>query len=128
LLARFSYYTSLALRDLIRLWSSTQHHVIIVGGICLPILLLLGLKRGHVEELRRELMTSPTGRQIVFWASQDGELLDASGLDTLQKKLDGAELMIPDQQRVVTARHAAEGQPLTLTLYSTRKGDPILGQ
>lgn len=128
MLARFRYYTVLALRDLIRLWSSTQHHVIIVGGICLPILLLLGLKRGHVEELRRELMTSPTGRQIVFWASQDGELLDASGLDALQKKLDGAELMIPDQQRVVTARRSAEGQPLTLTLYSTRKGDPILGQ
>lgn len=128
MLARFRYYTSLALRDLVRLWSSTQHHVVIVAGICLPILLLLGLKRGHVEELRRELMTSPTGRQIVFWASQDGELLDAEGLDTLQKNLVGAELMIPDQQRVVSARHSAHGQPLTLTLYSTRKGDPILGQ
>jgi ABC-type lipoprotein release transport system permease subunit len=127
-LARFRYYTSLALRDLIRLWSSTQHHVVIVAGICLPILLLLGLKRGHVEELRRELMTSPSGRQIVFWASQDGELLDAAGLDALQKALHGAELMIPDQQRVVSARRAPEGQPLTLTLYSTRKGDPILGQ
>jgi len=127
-LARFRYYTCLALRDLIRLWSSTQHHILIVAGICLPILLLLGLKRGHVEELRRELMTSPTGRQIVFWASQDGELLDAVGLDALQKTLDGAELMIPDQRRVVSARRATEGQPLTLTLYSTRKGDPILGQ
>jgi hypothetical protein len=127
-IARFRYYTSLALRDLIRLWSSTQHHVVIVAGICLPILLLLGLKRGHVEELRRELMTSPTGRQIVFWASQEGELLDAVGLDSLQKTLDGAELMIPDQQRVVSARRTAERQPLTLTLYSTRKGDPILGQ
>lgn len=128
MLARFRYYTSLAISDLIRLWSSTQHHVVIVAGICLPILLLLGLKRGHVEELRRELMTSPTGRQIVFWASQEGELLNASGLDTLQARLDGAELMIPDQQRVVSARHSAAGQPLTLTLYSTRKGDPILGQ
>ena len=52
--ARFGYYTSLAIRDLLRMWSSTQHHVVIVAGICLPILLLLGLKRGHVEELRRE--------------------------------------------------------------------------
>lgn len=127
--ARFRYYTSLAIRDLLRLWASTQHHVIIVAGICLPILLLLGLKRGHVEELRRELMTSPTGRQIVFWASQDGSLLDATGLDDLQKRLTGAELMIPDQQRVVSARSAnSDGRPLTLTVYSTRKGDPILGQ
>lgn len=128
MLGRFRYYTSLALRDLLRLWSSTQHHVIIVAGICLPILLLLGLKRGHVEELRRELMTSPTGRQIVFWASQDGELLDAAGLEDLQRTLEGAELMIPDQQRVVSARRGGTGQDLTLTLYSTRKGDPILGQ
>ena len=126
---RFRYYTSLAIRDLLRLWASTQHHVIIVAGICLPILLLLGLKRGHVEELRRELMTSPTGRQIVFWASQEGALLDAKGLDDLQKRLPGAELIIPDQQRVVSVRSVTgDKPPLTLTLYSTRKGDPILGQ
>jgi hypothetical protein len=127
-LARFRYYTSLAICDLVRMWSSTQHHVIIVAGICLPILLLLGLKRGHVEELRRELITSPTGRQIVFWASQDGTLLDAAGLEALQKTLPGADLMIPDQQRVVVAHGSSDAPPLTLTLYSTRKGDPILGQ
>jgi ABC-type lipoprotein release transport system permease subunit len=128
LFSRFLYYTSLAFRDLTRLWSSTQHHVVIVAGICLPILLLLGLKRGHVEELRRELITSPTGRQIVFWASQEGELLDSAGLDDLQKKLRGAELLIPDQQRVVSLQSPAHDQSLTVTLYSTRKGDPILAQ
>ena len=127
MLARFTYYTSLALRDLVRLWSSTQHHVLIVAGICLPILLLLGLKRGHVEELRRELMTSPTGRQLVFWSSREGLLLDAAGIETLQASLPGAELMIPDQQRVVSAPRPS-GEPLSITLYSTRKGDPILGQ
>ena len=126
--ARFGYYTSLAIRDLLRMWSSTQHHVVIVAGICLPILLLLGLKRGHVEELRRELITSPTGRQILFWTSQDGELLDARGLDALQQTLPQAELMIPDQQRVVMVRAAEDALPMTITLYSTRKGDPILRQ
>ena len=126
--ARFRYYTSLAIRDLLRMWSSTQHHVVIVAGICLPILLLLGLKRGHVEELRRELITSPTGRQILFWTSQDGDLLDARGLDALQQTLPQAELMIPDQQRVVIVRAAEDTPPLTITLYSSRKGDPILRQ
>jgi ABC-type lipoprotein release transport system permease subunit len=126
--ARFGYYTSLAIRDLLRMWSSTQHHVVIVAGICLPILLLLGLKRGHVEELRRELITSPTGRQILFWTSQDGELLDARGLDALQQTLPQAELMIPDQQRVVMVRAAEDALPMTITLYSSRKGDPILRQ
>jgi len=128
MLARFGYYTSLAIRDLVRLWSSTQHHVLIVAGICLPILLLLGLKRGHVEELRRELMTSPTGRQIVFWATQNGKLIDSTGVDKLQATLPGAELMIPDQQRVVLVTDPAGTHSLTLTLYSTRKGDPILAQ
>jgi ABC-type lipoprotein release transport system permease subunit len=127
-LARFRYYTSLAIRDLLRMWSSTQHHVVIVAGICLPILLLLGLKRGHVEELRRELITSPTGRQILFWTSQDGELLDARGIDALQQTLPQAELMIPDQQRVVMVQATQDAPPLTVTLYSSRKGDPILRQ
>ena len=74
------FYTQLAVQDLVRLWGATQHHVIIVAGICLPILLLLGLERGHVADLRRDLLTSPTGRQIVFWSAQQGDLLDREAI------------------------------------------------
>lgn len=122
------YYTRLAWRDLVRLWPTTQHHVIIVAGICLPILLLLGLKRGHVADLRRELLTSPSGRQVVFWSAQHGELLDAPAVERLQKELTGVELIIPDQERLVSVSTKDTQDGLALTLYSTVAGDPILKQ
>lgn len=81
MIGRWWYYFGLGCRDLIRLWSTTQHHVIIVAGICLPILMLLGLKRGHVETLRKDLITSPTGRQVTFWSARKGELMDAPALN-----------------------------------------------
>lgn len=129
----WAYYHRLALRDLFRLWSTTQHHVIIVAGICLPILLLLGLKRGHVAQLREDLLTSPSGRQVVFWSAQQGELLSSGRVMELQKELTGTDIIIPEQQRLVRF----EGNPEkdtdfrrteAVTLYSTRPGDPILRQ
>jgi len=45
---RIIYYAKLTALDIFRLWPSVQHHVIIVAGICLPILLLLGLQNGEV--------------------------------------------------------------------------------
>ena len=72
---RWLFYNSLAWHDIIRLWRSTQQQVVIVTGICLPVLLLMGLKRGHVAELRHDLVTSPTGRQILCWSAERGKLL-----------------------------------------------------
>jgi hypothetical protein len=129
----WAFYHRLALQDLFRLWSTTQHHVIIVAGICLPILLLLGLKRGHVAQLREELLTSPSGRQVVFWSAQQGELLSSNRIVELQKELVGTDIIIPEQQRLVRIEgkpDANNSLPPTelVTLYSTRSGDPILRQ
>ena len=94
------YYCKLAVLDFTRLWSTTQHHVVIVAGIVLPILLLLGLKRGHVAELRDELLRSPTGRQVTFWSGQRGELLKNDSLNRLESELQGVEIVIPEVDRV----------------------------
>lgn len=130
---RISYYATLAIQDFVRLWSTTQHHVIIVAGIVLPILLLLGLKRGHVAELREELLRSPTGRQITFWSAQRGEILKADTLDVVRKELPGVEILIPEVDRVCEIRRAVpvsdgESTNITATLYATRPGDPVLQQ
>ncbi|MEK6238499.1 MAG: ABC transporter permease [Planctomycetales bacterium] len=130
------FYTQLAVLDLFRLRSSTQHHVIIITGICLPILLLMGLKQGHIAELRQELVRSPTGRQVVFWSAQGGELLDDAGVASLQETLPKVDLIIPEVQRpVYLSLPLAENAPIRIspaakmvTLYSTRPGDPILQQ
>src|SRR5690242_8424174 len=95
------YYNRLAVLDFVRLWSSTQQHVIIVAGICLPLLMLLGLKRGHVAELRKDLLTSPSGRQVVFWSARQGALLNASSMEQLRSDIPAVDLIIPETQRLV---------------------------
>jgi ABC-type lipoprotein release transport system permease subunit len=104
-----------------------QHHVIIVSGICLPILLLLGLKNGHLAELRKDLLQSPTGRQVVFWAGQGGNLMTDDTLQTFKNEIQSIDLLIPELQRVVTMECNGKNAD-HITLYSTREGDPILAQ
>ncbi len=130
-MSRWLYYVSLGWRDLTRLWPTTQHHIIIVAGICLPILLLLGLKRGHVETLRRDLVTSPTGRQVTFWSARKGELMDRESIDRLASELPSVELIIPETQRVVSLSSGEGGEQQTVesvTLFPCRSGDPLLKQ
>ena len=129
---RWLLYHHLTILDVLRLWPTVQHHVIIVAGICLPILLLLGLKNGHVADLREELLRSPTGRQVVFWSGQHGELMSPSTIRQYEEDIPGVDLIIPEVQRLVSISAGDdEENSLTIddvTLYSTRPRDPILGQ
>ena len=130
-MSQLVYSLELAFKDLVRLWSGTRHHVVIVAGICLPILMLLGLKRGHVETLRKDLVTSPTGRQVIFWSARQGELMDRIAVDRLATELPSVDVLIPETQRLVRIR-AGVGAELreleSATLYATRPGDPLLSQ
>ncbi len=130
-MSQLIYSLELAFKDLVRLWSGTRHHVVIVAGICLPILMLLGLKRGHVETLRKDLVTSPTGRQVIFWSARQGELMDRTAVDRLTTELPSVDVLIPETQRLVRIR-AGVGAELreleSATLYATRPGDPLLSQ
>jgi FtsX-like permease family len=142
---RWLFYNALAWHDITRLWRATRHQVIIVTGICLPVLLLLGLKRGHVAELRHDLITSPTGRQIVYWSAQRGKLLSDEVLRQMTRQLSNVEVIVPETQRIVRLDrtqsfqtdnvagpdHNTKGptaNELLITLYSTDEGDPILRQ
>ena len=134
---RWFFYHLLAWRDILRLWATTQHQVVIIAGICLPILLLLGLKQGHVAELRKDLLTSPSGRQIVFWSAQGGALLDEQVLAGFAAAVPEFDLVIPETQRVVEipTSSTAPGDSSSagpdsglVTLYSTQEGDPVLAQ
>ena len=125
-MTRWAYYFKLAALDFSRLWAATQHHIIIVAGIVLPILLLLGLKRGHVAELREELLRSPTGRQVTFWSGQQGDLLRTDSLRGLQSILPNVEIVIPEIDRIVELSNGDKSK--MITLYATRAGDPVLEQ
>jgi ABC-type lipoprotein release transport system permease subunit len=125
-------YADLAVKDVFRLWSASQLQVIIIAGICLPILLLLGLKNGHIADLRKDLVTSPTGRQIIFWSAMQGEFLTDAVIEDIQNAIPNVALIIPESQKLVFATGKASGESdaisSPLTLYATLPGDPILKQ
>lgn len=133
MLKRWRFYLQLGWLDLVRLWPTTRHHAIIVAGICLPILMLLGIKRGHVAELRRDLVTSPIGRQVTFWSSRKGELMDRAAIDRLSAELPSIDLIIPETQRYVRLFRPVESEVvardyLSTTVYATKTRDPQLIQ
>ncbi len=126
-------YLGLAWKDVLRLWSSTQLQIIIIAGICLPILLLLGLKRGHVADLREELVKSPSGRQVIFWTSNETNFLSDEKLAELKDSIESVDLIIPESQRLLFFQPLAStgemvGTPVGITLYSSVPSDPILEQ
>lgn len=137
MIRRWQFYLRLGWLDLVRLWPTTRHHAIIVAGICLPILMLLGIKRGHVAELRRDLVTSPIGRQVTFWSARKGELMDRTAVARLSDDLPSVEVIIPETQRVVrmsrsahpsSASSSIDESGVSATIYATRPGDPLLAQ
>jgi len=135
-LKRRIYYLQLACLDLLRLRGAVALHVIIVAGICLPILILLGLKRGHIAELRHDLITSPTGRQIIVSVGGRGEMLTPTNLPELKKKLGPVDVIVPDTERLGDLERLSDpevkkdsGAVLqSVTFRSTAPGDPILSQ
>lgn len=129
---RFRFYTALAIRDLQRLRSATLLQTLILAGVTFPILVLTALKRGHVEELRRELVTSPTGREIRLYSSSEGDFFRLDQLDALRQRLGAVDLVIPVTERrtcrltVPNSRHGVPATVEGVDLLATRPGDPTL--
>lgn len=132
---RWLYYLKLAWFDLLRLRTTVVLHVIIVAGICLPILLLLGLKRGHIAQLRHDLVTSPSGRQIVVSAGGQGEIFSPASIPRLLRELGPVDVIVPDTERVADLSNATTPEDKKpslavpgVTFRSTVPGDPVLRQ
>ena len=125
-MSKLGTYTRISLLDLVRLWRSTQHHVIIVAGICLPLLLLLGIKSGFIDEMREELLASPQGREITFWAMASDQFLRADNLGKLEQDIKDISLLIPEIQRLVRLSNANSEEIFDVTLVPTTPDDPLL--
>ena len=127
------YYFTLAIKDVLRLWPATQLQVIIIAGICLPILMLLGLKNGHVAELRKKLITQPTSRRIKFQAGMESDLITNGMISTMQQDLPQVDTILPViWKQVRLQKHAGandkkkDNKHVLSTIYATLPGDPIL--
>ena len=118
----------LTLCDLFRLRDTSRRHVVIVAGISLPVLILVGLKNGHVAALREDLLKSPVGRQIILWSAQSGEFLEDHSISKLYEEFPQLELVVPDTQRVAGLKASDGTQWIDATLYPTVPDDPLLQQ
>ncbi len=120
------HFISTGVTDAYRARVSLLANVLIVAGICLPILLLIGLKRGLVEKFRSDILKSPTACEIRLWVNRDGIAINKDREGTLEKTVPKISLVIPDIIHVVELKNA-EGQSLEVTLNCTKVGDPLLG-
>jgi len=129
LLQRWLYYHWLVILDLWRLRRAFFLHVVIVAGICLPILILGALKRGHVAQLREDLLKSVTGRQVLAWSAQSGRMLELSELSAFTRELPNVEILVPEAYRPVLIRRPGDADAgQEVTVYATLPGDPMLAE
>jgi ABC-type lipoprotein release transport system permease subunit len=129
LLERWLYYHWLVVLDLWRLRRAFFLHVVIVAGICLPILILGALKRGHVAQLREDLLKSVTGRQVIAWSAQNGRILESSELADFGRELPHVEILVPEAYRpVLIRRPGVTDAGHEVTIYATLTGDPMLAE
>jgi len=120
------------LADARRIWRVFLIHVLIVAGICLPILILAGLKRGHVADMTIVLRTSPTGRQLIVSTGPHGPIMDDGVIEGFEA-LPTVDIAIPEVlQTQASVAKRVEGNVVEtedlVTFYSTRPGDPILAK
>lgn len=128
-----SYWFVSGLKDAYRARSLLAANILVVSGICLPILLLLGLKRGLIAQFRDDINKSPTARLITTVGAQADKQFSLENREAFRERVvsrsgegiepDSIALVIPDVS--LPARIGFEG--LTeVTLNSTLPGDPFL--
>ncbi|MCP4990628.1 MAG: hypothetical protein GY928_32685 [Colwellia sp.] len=120
------YFIKTGVNDAYRARVPLLANILIVAGICLPILLLIGLKRGLVEKFRSDILKSPTACEIRLWVTREDTAINKEREGELEHNLAKISLVIPDITHVVDLKNA-EGQSLEVTLNCTKEGDPLLG-
>lgn len=117
---RIREYVKITLLDF---WHCSVPPIIIVAGICLPILILLGLKNGYVKSLGDKIRKSPTACEIVVhggshgWATQK-DIHELTGLPHVQAMNLGFTRSVSVRFREKWAQ--------SVNLSPTMKGNPRL--
>src|SRR4051794_24518980 len=120
------YCTVLALRDTLRLKGPLAASLMIVLGVCLPLLLLQGLTSGEVRQQEARLLASPTATLVQLWTASDrARPLDDAAERDLEESHPGIRLVLRDSKKVLGLRGAA-GEARAVTCLGTRDGDPAL--
>jgi len=126
-LRRWFWYHRFVFIDTFRRLRVLMLHVIIVAGVCLPILILRGINRGHVADMRVALETNPAGRSVRIFPAQSGALLSIDQLNHLEREIPNTELIIPTGKLIMFATNT-KGEESSLTFHRTKPGDPRLAK
>ncbi len=122
------YLTRVGWLDVVRYPGALITSALVVAGICLPLLLLIGLKRGLVEQFVTDISKSPTAREVSLWVVQEKAVLTPAGITDLVRQHPGIEMVIPNIRKVVGVRRGPGNAPSidALTLMATDESDPYL--
>ncbi|MFB0520839.1 MAG: ABC transporter permease [Desulfatiglandales bacterium] len=122
------YLTGIGCKDVIRSPGAFIASALVVAGICLPLLLLIGLKRGLVRQFAEDINKSPTAREIQLWVVQEKNILTEGSIAELMQEYPAIETVIPGIKKVVKLRDGSGSDPNIegLTLLATDESDPSL--
>jgi ABC-type lipoprotein release transport system permease subunit len=124
---RLAYFIGTGLRDARRARRSLLANVFIVAGICLPVILLIGLERGLVEQFRQNILKNATARQIqVFVNDVRAERIGLTREEQLRRQIPGVTLVIPEINKQVHLTAANGAQADQVSVYATKPGNPYL--
>jgi hypothetical protein len=119
------YYVEVAVKDSWRSRTTLFTTATVFAGICLLLLVLIGLKSGLVQRLYDDIMTSWSSIKGDWYATSTNLALDATTEKVLVAKLPPGALIIPEITKIVKLSNAIT-EVANVTLQATVPGDPFL--
>lgn len=119
------YYVEVAVKDSWRARSTLFTTATVFAGICLLLLVLIGLKSGLVQRLYDDIMTSWSSIKGDWYATSTDLALDAAAEKALLAKLPPGAIVMPEITKIITIS-TAKTEVENITVQATVPGDPFL--
>lgn len=123
------YYLRTGFFDTWRAKRPLLANIVVVAGICLPVLLLLGLRRGLVQQFREAILQSPTACEVTVQAQRADQVFTVAHEKELENSGLNANSVIPTVENAIyhISNPANPAIPEVGTTFTcTKPGDPFL--
>lgn len=123
-----AFYTLHAVRETLRIKGDLFATTTIVVGICVPLLLLLGITNGLVKQQEEDMLKSPTACQIRVWRTANAAPTFCEALER-RLEIENPDILvaIPGITKVVDVYCDERGKQISgLTVLCTKPGDRLL--
>ena len=124
-LAMLRYYLEVAFKDSWRARTSLLTTATVFAGLCLLLLVLIGLKSGLVQRLYDDIMTSWSSVKGDWYATSSTLSLDEVGEKAILAQLPRGSILVPEITKIVTLS-TGTSKVQNVTVQATVPGDPFL--